>query len=276
MKRPRPGARHRWPAAVWCGFSAYGLALILATIHLPLATVPLSLFVLLCLAAPFIPHFGFFLPVVSRGRTGSRAVALTFDDGPDPETTLPLLERLARHRVTATFFVTGRRAASHPELIAAILKQGHAVANHSYTHGSLVMLARDRVLSGEVAATQRVLARHGVVPLAFRPPVGITHPGLGRVLDRLGLYAVNFSCRALDLGNRRVSRISRSILGRVRPDDIILLHDSRPGNGQTVNRWLREVERVLEGLENRGLAVVALERLINRPVMRTGLQPGGG
>jgi hypothetical protein len=102
----------------------------------------------------------------------------------------------------------------------------------------------------------------------FRPPAGITSPRLGPVLDRLGMTAVSFSRRALDLGNRRIAGTALRILGRVRPGDIILLHDSSPGKTGS-DLFLRELESLLRGLEDRGLSVIPLERLIGRPVMET-------
>jgi peptidoglycan/xylan/chitin deacetylase (PgdA/CDA1 family) len=155
-------------------------ALLLAWAHPALALVPLVLLLMLYLIAPFMYRFGFFLPVISRGRTGLPVVALTFDDGPDPITTPLLLERLAAHQAPATFFVTGRRAAAYPELIQAILAAGHTIGNHSFSHDSLVAFKGRRRIFTEIAETQRILREMGVTPMLFRPPVGITYPEIGR------------------------------------------------------------------------------------------------
>ena len=95
--------RHLSPAER-LGLTAFALAALLGAVDLRLATVPLTLFVILCAMAPFFPGAGFYFPVVSRGRTGKPVVALTFDDGPDPNTTPRLLDLLARYHVPATFF----------------------------------------------------------------------------------------------------------------------------------------------------------------------------
>src|SRR5208283_5757181 len=89
-----------------------GLAALVCTLGMALvdprpALIPAALFLLLCLVAPFLFRFSFYLPIVSRGCTGKRFVALTFDDGPDPATTPRLLSLLAAHDVPATFFVVG-------------------------------------------------------------------------------------------------------------------------------------------------------------------------
>ncbi|MBI5552286.1 MAG: polysaccharide deacetylase family protein [Desulfobacterales bacterium] len=254
------------------GLTTLGIAMLLLFIDPALSLVPLALFLLLLLAAPFMYRFGFFLPIVSRGRSGQPIVALTFDDGPDPVTTPLLLERLAARHAPATFFVTGRRAAAHPELIRAILAAGHTIGNHSYNHDTLAAFKGPRRIFAEIAETQRLLTQMGVTPLLFRPPVGITYPGLGKVLPQLGLTAVTFSCRARDGGNRAIGRLAARILRRVRADDIIMLHDSRPQRRAHLGHWLAEIDRILAGIAQKGLAIRPLAELIGRPVE---LRPGG-
>lgn len=251
----------------WIGTAAFALAILLALADPRLATVPLAAFLILCLAAPFAPGFGFFMPVVRRGNSGKRAVALTFDDGPDPETTPILLDLLERRGVRAAFFVTGKHAESHPELIREILDRGHEIGNHTHGHDNLVMLRPSHVLRREIDRTQRILARFGIVPRAFRPPVGIVSPRLPHVLRGTEIFVVHFGRRAGDAGNRRVRGMARRLLRGVRPDDILLLHDIRPPDPSRLPVWIREVERLLSGLERRGIAVLPLSALIGRPTM---------
>jgi peptidoglycan/xylan/chitin deacetylase (PgdA/CDA1 family) len=261
--RPRPGLT----PAEWSGLAALALTLLLLPLSARLALLPPAAFVLLCLAAPFFPGVGFFLPVVSRGRSGRPAVALTFDDGPDPQTTARLLELLARHGAPATFFVTGTKAEGHPELIRAILERGHTIGNHSYSHDNLIMFKSTDALTREIQLAQEAFQRLGFRPLAFRPPVGVTNPRLAEALARTGLYVVNFSRRAGDRGNRCVTRLSRRILTGLRPDDIVMLHDVAPRDAAGAEVWLSEVERILAGIRAQGLAVLPLSELVQRPVM---------
>jgi peptidoglycan/xylan/chitin deacetylase (PgdA/CDA1 family) len=231
--------------------------------------LPLAAYVGICCLVPFFPNWSWYLPVVSRGSRKSNTVALTVDDGPDPRTTPALLGLLDRHAVKATFYLLGHRAARHPELVADILAEGHTVGNHSHSHAPSLMLRSKKRLSSDIAATQELLAGHGVRPLTFRPPVGITNPLLKSVLARLDLFAVNFSCRAYDLGNRRIDGLAAKLLERVRPGDILLLHDTAPPGVQEVDleRWLGEVGKLLVGLGDKGLTVVPLADLIGREVM---------
>ncbi|OHE22510.1 MAG: hypothetical protein A2X92_04200 [Syntrophus sp. GWC2_56_31] len=251
------------------GLAAFLLSGGLLFFRSEIAALPLGIFVLSCLLAPFFPRAGFFLPVISRGRAPGRAVALTFDDGPDQDVIRLLLDLLQRHGAPATFFVMGKKAEGNPELIREILLRGHAVGNHSYRHDPLLMLRSSARLSEEITRTQQLLADFGIRPLAFRPPVGITNPRLPRILKELHLDCVTFSCRACDFGNRRIANLAKIILRNIRPGAIVLLHDVSPPGIGTVQDWLQQVEWVIRGLKSQGYKIVPLSVLIGREVMET-------
>ncbi len=248
--------------ALLCAFAS----LVLAMVNERLCVLPLAVFVSSCLVAPFLPRYGFFLPVISRGCTGKNMVALTFDDGPDPATTPRLLELLEKYKAQAAFFVIGEKAQRHPELMRDIIACGHAVGNHSYSHDVLLMLRSRRTLASEIRTAQQAMSAFDIRPLVFRPPAGITNPKLGSVLRQQGLQCLTFSCRGFDAGNRRIKGLADRLLRKVRPDDIILLHDCMPRGPATVDLWLDEVEALLAGLAEKSLAPVPLDRLIASPV----------
>jgi peptidoglycan/xylan/chitin deacetylase (PgdA/CDA1 family) len=243
------------------------LAIGLAFVDIRLSLMVLAGFVVMCIASPFFPGSNFYLPVVSRGSSGRKAVALTFDDGPDPQTTPQLLRLLQKYRVAGTFFVNGRKAGLYPHLIEEILNHGHCVANHSFNHDVFMALRSRQTVMRDIEAVQAVLRRHGIAPLAFRPPAGITSPRLREALQTMGMYAVNYNCRARDGGNRWLKHLSQKILRRLRPDDIVLLHDIAPRSAELLSLWVDEIDRVLEGIRTKGLFVLPLAELIGRPVM---------
>jgi peptidoglycan/xylan/chitin deacetylase (PgdA/CDA1 family) len=249
------------------GIGAFLIALFLLFFDVRLSVIPLSGFILLCLVAPFFPRFSFYFPIISRGTSGKNAIALTFDDGPDPMSTPLLLRLLSKYQVKATFFVNGKKVAQHPELIKAILLKGHLIGNHSYSHDNMIFLKSCQVIAKEIESTQNMLREFGIRPLAFRPPAGITSPRLKQALFQSDVYIINFSCRAFDGGNRWIKNISRNILNRIRPDDIVLLHDIRQKNERLTLHWLNEIELILMGLKDRGLAVLPLFDIIGKPVM---------
>jgi len=231
-----------------------------------LTLFPLAGFILACIIFPFFPEVSFYFPVISRGRTSRPVISLTFDDGPNPVSTPPLLRVLEKYRATATFFVTGEHSHRHPDLIKEIISKGHTLGNHSYTHDDFIMFRNVDTLVDEISRTQQVLKEFGVQPRLFRPPVGIMTPRYAYALQQTGLLAVTFSRRAGDMGNRRVKGLSRRILKKLRADDIVLLHDVPPRRAADFEEWLSEVERILSGIQEKGLDVAPLETLIGQQV----------
>ena len=164
----------------------------------------------------------------------------------------------------------GKKAAEHPDLMKEIISQGHSVGNHSYTHDRFIMLKSNGALRKEIESTQHVLTGFEIIPLSFRPPEGITTPRLRNVLLELGMDCINFSCRGFERGNRRIHRLSKKILRRVRPDDIIMLHDNRPFKEELLFYWFNEIELILSGIKAKGFSVLPLNQLIEKPVMIKG------
>ncbi|MBC8418646.1 MAG: polysaccharide deacetylase family protein [Proteobacteria bacterium] len=262
-------ANFHFSHAHMAGFGSFVAAILLYLLDVQLSVVPLAIFLLLCIVAPFLPRLSFFLPIVSKGMSGRKAVAITFDDGPDPFSTPALLRLLSRYETKATFFVTGEKVSNHPELIMEILLHGHSIGNHSYSHDNLIMLKSSKTLMKEIESTQDILRKFGITPFAFRPPVGITNPRLWKALRKLGMYNVNFSCRAIEGGNRWIKNLSKRILKRLRSDHIIALHDIRGKDDARFSYWLNEIELILSGIRERGFAIYPLSQLIGRPVMLT-------
>lgn len=276
------GAPSRWSTAHRAGLLSLVAAAGAWCVQPRWSILPLSLYLLLCGTLPFFPRSSFFLPVISRGDGRKQAVSLTFDDGPDPLTTPRLLEVLAREGVPGAFFVTGERAARHPDLIRAILAAGHEVGNHSWHHDPLLMLRPMRVLRREVVEAQRILREAGILPRAFRPPVGVTNPRLPVVLREANLACVTFNRRGGDWGNRRVAGVARKLLRGVRPGDILLLHDVAPPGPGGIDRWLREVRELVDGLRETSLDIIHLSDMIGQSVMertagegKKGFDPAG-
>ncbi|RJR28890.1 MAG: polysaccharide deacetylase family protein [Desulfobacteraceae bacterium] len=253
--------------AEWIGVVCLPAALLLSFVDVRLSFIPLGLFLISCAVLPFFPRSSFFLPVISRGSSGKRAVSLTFDDGPDPLSTPELLALLSAHGVKATFFVTGQRALAHPELMREILSQGHTLGNHTYSHDCLFALRSTKRMLQEIESTQNILRGLGIRTLVFRPPVGIASPRLRRIMRQMDAMVIGFSCRAFDRGNRCVGGLAKKILGRVRPDDIILLHDTRSKDHVPGSLWIEEIESLLSGLKTKEFEVLPLSELIGRPVM---------
>jgi peptidoglycan/xylan/chitin deacetylase (PgdA/CDA1 family) len=231
-----------------------------------LATAIGLFYILLCIAASFFPQSSFYLPVISCGNTGQNLVALTFDDGPAEPTTRQIMDLLDKYSVKATFFVSGVNALKHPEIIKEIIARGHTIGNHSFHHNPFLMLGSYNYLYQEIFRAQEVLKKMGVNTLAFRPPVGIINPKLPSVLNKLGMFCLTFSCYASDAGNRFVKNLSFKILKKVKADDIIILHDVSPRGKEDNTFLLSEIEKILQGLNDKGLKIVPLNDLIGKDI----------
>jgi peptidoglycan-N-acetylglucosamine deacetylase len=256
-----------WSQAEKLALFVFAAALLLLCTFPQFAVIPLVLFSCCCFMAPFIPGWGFFLPVISRSQTGSPGIVLSFDDGPSPETTPMILKLLADFRYNATFFVIAEKAEQYPELLYAILEAGHTVGNHSWRHDSLLMLRSSRTLYNDIHKSQQLLSHFGIRPLLFRPPAGITNPRLKSVLQKENLQTVSFSCRAFDGGNKRIDKLAERMLKKIRPGDILLLHDLPPRNGKSVSALKNECKALFTGLQERQYDVVSLETLTGEAVM---------
>ncbi len=233
-----------------------------------LAAIPLVIFLFLCFSAPFFPGWGFFLPIISRGPTGEDSIALTFDDGPSPSTTPIVLKLLARYNLQATFFVVGEKVEKCPDLIKEIVSQGHTIGNHSWDHDYYLMLRGTKTIQEDIHRTQEIVMQSGIHPRVFRPPTGITGPRLAKVLAREGLITVNYSCRALDRGNRNIHNLAGKILKNVQPGDIIMLHDLPCRKKEQLSYWKKELDYLFGTLKEK-YKIVPLEYMTQQSVMTT-------
>lgn len=197
------------------------------------------------------------LPVEAAQRN---EVALTFDDGPDPVVTPRVLDLLDRAGARATFFCIGRRAADHPELTAEIVRRGHRLGNHTFSHPMSFAFYPPGAMAREIGRAQEALARAGgPLPELFRAPAGIRNPGLDPVLWRAGLTLASWTRRGYDAVERDAARITRRLLAGLIPGDVLLLHDGSAARAGGSNPVVLEVlPRVLETLAERRQKAVAL------------------
>jgi peptidoglycan/xylan/chitin deacetylase (PgdA/CDA1 family) len=164
---------------------------------------------------------------IDRRLESEDRVALTFDDGPHAEGTPAVLEELARHGASATFFLVGEQVARRPALAREIVDAGHEVAVHGYRH-TLLLRRRVRELGDDLdRAIAAITDATGVVPSLYRPPYGIfSSGGLAHVRDR-GWRPLLWSTWGRDWERRATAQsIARRATSGLRPGDVVLLHDS--------------------------------------------------
>jgi peptidoglycan/xylan/chitin deacetylase (PgdA/CDA1 family) len=198
------------------------------------------------------------MDTVTHGSRDRRRVALTFDDGPDPDRTPALLDTLRMLDVRATFFLVGRAVDAHPELAARIVREGHEIGNHTYSHRYLP-LARSRSVERELRATDRAVARAaGVVPRVARPPWGGRSPRNVRVFQRLRKRLVLWDVNSFDWKGKPATEVAERVLARARPGSIILMHEARAGGETTIEA----VRMLVPALRARGFELVTVSNAI--------------
>jgi peptidoglycan/xylan/chitin deacetylase (PgdA/CDA1 family) len=151
--------------------------------------------------------------------------ALTFDDGPDPVWTPPLLELLAEHQLKATFFLLTNRTGKHPGLVRRIVEAGHEIALHGDDHTRLTTLPV-REVSRRIRSSKAELEdTAGASVRLFRPPFGAQSPAIYGVTRLAGLDVVVWGPQAEDWTDGSPEEVAGRALGKVRGGDILLLHD---------------------------------------------------
>ena len=155
-----------------------------------------------------------------------RELYLTFDDGPDPQHTPPLLDLLQRHGVRATFFLIGSKAEAHPQLVRRMLAEGHRLGNHSWSHPDFNRLSLAGKMA-EIDRTDRVLeAFDGVRHHGVRPPSGAVSLALTLRLARERRRLLYWSYDSLDYQHRPPADLVAAMRARPpRPGDVLLMHD---------------------------------------------------
>jgi peptidoglycan/xylan/chitin deacetylase (PgdA/CDA1 family) len=194
----------------------------------------------------------------SAARSGQ--IALTLDDGPDPEVTPRVLDILDRYQAQATFFCIGSRAERHPELCREIVRRGHALENHSQRHLHRFAALGPTRMAAEIEAGQAALTRlAGQPPLFFRAPAGLRSPLLEPILARKGLILASWSRRGFDTRNRDADDVLGRLVKNLAAGDILLLHDGHAARGANgVPLILTVLPRLLEIVRARNLHPVTL------------------
>jgi peptidoglycan/xylan/chitin deacetylase (PgdA/CDA1 family) len=204
-------------------------------------------------------------PLRRNGPRGEKRVALTFDDGPDPEVTPRVLDALAQHDARATFFAIGRSLAAHPDLARRMIAEGHELGNHSWRHArwdsfrpSIAEQGREIDRGEEVIAA--VTGRRARPP--YRPPFGVKSPPFVEAAAERDLDLVAWSLHSWDSRFTDPDRIAARVLRRIRGGDIVLMHDGHDLPGRHRFACAEALPRILVGLRERGFECVTVSELL--------------
>jgi peptidoglycan/xylan/chitin deacetylase (PgdA/CDA1 family) len=195
--------------------------------------------------------------VIKRVETHESVVALTFDDGPKAPYTGRLLDILAELRAPATFFVTGRQAQAHPELVRRAYEEGHEIGNHTWSHPRFVWQGPELVRR-QIDATDRAIRTAGYTgTIPFRSPYGSKGVALWLVLAERGRANVLFDVMPTDYLRPPPETIVADVLANVRPGSIVCLHDGGGDRSAT----LAAVRVLIPELRARGYRLVTVGEL---------------
>jgi cellulose synthase/poly-beta-1,6-N-acetylglucosamine synthase-like glycosyltransferase/peptidoglycan/xylan/chitin deacetylase (PgdA/CDA1 family) len=212
------------------------------------------------------------------GGTQRKQVAITFDDGPDPEWTPKILDVLKEYGVKATFFQIGAEVEKFPGVAKRVFAEGHEIGNHTFTHPDISNISK-RYFEVELNLTERLFeSKLGVKPVFMRPPYAIDEaPDTAdqvrplEIAQDLGYIAVGEKIDPNDWRDnprRPATELAEDVLANLPPcapknlrcGNIILLHDGGGDRSQTVIA----LRLILQGLKERGYQVVPVSELMGK------------
>lgn len=202
------------------------------------------------------PLFG---PVQRRLSSSGRVVALTFDDGPNPNATPVILDALGAEGVRATFFILGRHADRWPQIVARAAAEGHVIGNHGYHHRKLIWCA-PRYVREDIALGTAAIERVGAArPRMFRAPHGQRNPWVTPIARAAGQRTVGWTLGVWDTALPGAAVIADRVFHGTQPGSIVLLHDG-DGYDPAGNRMqtARALPLIIRGLRDRGFSFETL------------------
>ena len=241
-------------------FLVFGLLIGYFWFDLPIwpITVILSIWLLLTMAGSALIGWNYhFRSFNAKTKVKKNYVAITFDDGPNPEYTPMVLDLLAKYNCKATFFCIAKHIEANPELFQRIIKNGHTIGNHTYSHSnSYGLLSTSKVKADLRRANQVIKDKTGLEPLLFRPAFGVTNPRIKKAIRTIGMQSIGWNKRSFDTTNLDEKRILARITKNLKNGDVILLHD-------TSAKSVRVLEQLLLFLRQRNKVSVTVDTLFN-------------
>ena len=183
---------------------------------------------------------------VTRLDAGSKAIALTLDDGPSPVYTPQILRLLARYQITATFSMIGIQAAAEPGVARDVAQAGHLISNHTWRHLDLGWLAPWAVFDEMDRGADAIYRATGQPPTVFRAPYGVWSPVVLRHCEQTGVIPLGWSVDPRDWSRPGVYSITANILRNTRTGSIILEHDGGGDRSQTLAALRIVIPRLLD------------------------------
>ncbi|MBE6590271.1 MAG: hypothetical protein E7643_08835 [Ruminococcaceae bacterium] len=216
-----------------------------------------ALAALLVIAFIFVPCAAE-TPVYRSVQTNTKRIALTFDDGPHPYLTPKILEILKKNGVAATFFMVGENVVNYPEAARAVLREGHEIGNHTFSHRHLSTLDEAGVRHELELCEEALRTLCEYRPHLFRPPEGAVTRSVEDCTEHEDYSLVLWSLDTRDWESKSVDRIVNTVINNIQPGDIILMHDYIGVKSKTPEA----LEILLPELLRRGYEPVTVSQLL--------------
>jgi peptidoglycan-N-acetylglucosamine deacetylase len=208
------------------------------------------------------PTSEIFGKVTHHVKGNKKVIALTFDDGPNGQTTQRILDTLEQEKVKATFFLIGKNVEKYPDIAREIVDRGHSIGNHSYTHPWELPFENKRALTEEIDKTETAIYQAtGEKTTLFRPPHGFRTPWMMTAIKQKGYQIVTWDDMTYDYVKYSKPRyITKKIVSRAKPGSIIVLHDGLDLNHGIERKNTDEaLGYIIRELKNKGFDFITLD-----------------
>jgi peptidoglycan-N-acetylglucosamine deacetylase len=236
--------------------SIIGLLHVLLGISLGWLVLPSIIYLALIIYGSTVIQSNFHAPIYCHANVSEKEIALSFDDGPNPEFTPQVLSTLAQFNAPATFFVIGKSIPGNENILQQMDAKGHSIGNHSYTHSFYVDFKSVHGFKHELnRTTETVFNIIGKRMKLFRPPYGVTTPNLVKASNLLNYHIIGWSIRSFDTTADSAQVITRRVQTQIKPGAIILFHD-------TSDKTIQVLKQTLSFAKENGYKIVSVEQLL--------------
>ena len=202
--------------------------------------LPFSLFISVVAWGSLTISSQLFVPTICHH--SGRGIILSFDDGPDKNQTVRVLDTLKKHSAQALFFVVGKQVKKHPDILRRIVDEGHTVGIHTFSHSPFFGFFSTKKMQSEILETADIIEKtSGVKPTLFRPPSGVTNPPLAKALRMLNLTTIGWSVRSFDTLFSDRDKLLKRLIRHTKEGDIVLLHDRLAITADVLDEYLQSL-----------------------------------
>jgi peptidoglycan/xylan/chitin deacetylase (PgdA/CDA1 family) len=169
----------------------------------------------------------FFIPIVCAIKTDKKIIAISFDDGPDPENSPRILQLLRHHNAEAAFFCIGNRIPGNETILTQADSEGHIIGNHTFSHHFWFDLFSFKKMASDIRSMDEAMySVIGKRPKLFRPPYGVTNPNVKRAIVHGNYIPVGWSVRSMDTVIKDEKKLLEKMVRKIKPGAVFLFHDT--------------------------------------------------